>query len=228
MRVTATDRAAEGIKEYIRRHRLRPGDPLPAENELCAELGVSRSSIREAVRMLATLDVVEVRHGHGTYVGAMSLAPLVSGMVLRTIIDVEHSRNSLRHLVETRETLDVSLADELADCYRGVEMGALYAIVTTMSARLEGGEGFAKEDREFHRTLLARISNPLIRELSDAFWQVHNEVVPLLGVPTPVNMMQTVRAHAEILDTLQVGDTEGYVAAVHRHYEPLKAVISSL
>lgn len=65
-RTNAATLAANGITEYIKRNQLRPGDPLPTEANLCEALNLSRSSVREAVRTLSSLDIVEVRHGHGT------------------------------------------------------------------------------------------------------------------------------------------------------------------
>ena len=56
----------ERIKHYILENKLQPGDPLPTEAELCDALGASRTSIREAVKTLNALDIVNVRHGHGT------------------------------------------------------------------------------------------------------------------------------------------------------------------
>ncbi|CAB0630369.1 FadR family transcriptional regulator [Corynebacterium diphtheriae] len=75
------------IENYIRENGLTPGDVLPSEAAICEHLSVSRSSVREAMRTLASLDVVEIRHGHGTYVGKMSMAPLVNGMVLRLTLN---------------------------------------------------------------------------------------------------------------------------------------------
>ena len=73
----------DAIKQHIIDSGLGPGDLMPTETELCEALGVSRSSVREAIRTLGSLDIVEVRHGHGTFVGRMSLDPLVNGMVFR-------------------------------------------------------------------------------------------------------------------------------------------------
>ena len=96
----AAQSAVEGIEDYIRRHNLHVGDLLPSEMELCDELGCSRSSLREAMRTLVSLDIVEVRQGQGTFVSKMSLAPLIRGMVLRVTLDVDQSFEHLLQVVE--------------------------------------------------------------------------------------------------------------------------------
>src|SRR5690625_4162533 len=70
--------AVAWIQDLILAEGLAPGDPMPTEGALCEQLGISRSSVREAMRTLASLDIVEVRHGHGTFVGQLSLSPLRS------------------------------------------------------------------------------------------------------------------------------------------------------
>ena len=75
------------IKEYILTNRLAPGDPLPTENELSEQLKVSRSRIREAVKTLSALDIVEVRHGYGTYVGRMSFSAMVESLAFRGMLE---------------------------------------------------------------------------------------------------------------------------------------------
>ena len=103
---------ADQIKQLIIARGLTPGDPLPTEAELCEELDVSRSSVREAIRTLSTLDIVDVRHGHGTYVGPMSLDPMVEALVFRGVLSPEGSLQSLREVVEVRLALDLSMASK--------------------------------------------------------------------------------------------------------------------
>ena len=86
----------DSIKAYILAHGLTPGSPLPTEAALCAELGVSRSSVREAMRRLEALDIVRSQRGSGSYVGDMSMRPLVETLVLRSALDVKGGASCAR------------------------------------------------------------------------------------------------------------------------------------
>lgn len=217
--------SAESIKGYIRRNGLVPGSPLPTESALCEELGVSRSAVREAIRTLAALDIVEVRHGYGTYVGGLSLSPLVSGLVFRGSLNHGGDFRTLREVVRLRIALDLGVADELAGLYVGTTNSELRALVDGMRDRNDRGETFTEQDGAFHRQLFGPLNNELYRQLMDAFWEIHTSVVPLLSIPTADNMRRTVNAHDEILDALEKGDATGYGAAVARHFEPLQHAI---
>ncbi|GAB3945730.1 FadR/GntR family transcriptional regulator [Corynebacterium tapiri] len=226
---SVTAAAVEDIKRYIREQHLRTGDPLPTESEICERLGYSRSSVREAIRILSTLDIVTVRHGHGTYVSGMSLEPLVNGLVFRTVLEADDSLGFLGNVVDAREALDLSLGAELARSVDGETVEQLNALVEKMRERIAHGEHFAEEDQAFHRLLVSRTANPLVRELSDAFWQVHDEVMPLLhmDVVSVADRQRSVEAHQAIVDAVEKGETEAYTAAVREHYAPLRSVIEA-
>ena len=102
--------AVERIQELILAEGLTPGDPMPTESALCEQLAISRSSVREAMRTLASLDIVEVRHGHGTFVGQLSLSPLVDGLLFRARMDDGNDLRALREVVELRIAIDLSVA----------------------------------------------------------------------------------------------------------------------
>ena len=195
---STTQEAVRDIKKYIRDNRLRTGDLLPSEAFLCEELGCSRSAIREAIRALVTLDIVEVRHGYGTFVSKMSLEPLINGMVFRTVLDNDTSVENLFYVVDAREILDLSLGEELM------------------------------EDQKFHRALLARTKNPLIRELNDAFWQIQTEAQPMLNLAMPADIDETIKAHSDIVEALSSGNIDDYRSAVLAHYAPFRRMISNM
>lgn len=225
---STTQEAVHGIKQYIRDNRLRTGDLLPSEAVLCEELGCSRSAIREAIRALVTLDIVEVRHGYGTFVSKMSLQPLINGMVFRTVLDNDASLENLFYVVDTREILDLSLGEELINVFTEDDHETLLDLVNKMRETNERGQSFVVEDQKFHRLLLSRTSNPLIRELNDAFWQIQTEAQPMLNMAMPEDIDETIKAHSDIVEALSKGDIEAYRTAVYAHYAPFRRMISAM
>lgn len=217
-RTSVTDQ----IKDYILIHRLKPGDLLPTEAELCTELAVSRSSVREAMRTLAALDIVEVRHGYGTYVGQLSLAPLVEGLVFRGVLGPEDDFAALREVVEVREALDLAMAEQVCAALSGTSNPGLHQVVDTMEAKSAQGEAFADEDRTFHSDLLAHLDNALVGQLVTAFWEVNTVVYPRLGLPPAIGLDETARAHGDMLRAAEAGDVDAYRSAVIKHYIPLR------
>lgn len=215
---------ADQIKQLILTRDLKPGDLLPTEAELCETLGVSRSSVREAMRTLATLDIVEVRYGHGTFVGGMSLAPMVEALVFRGVLSPDGSLEALREVVEVRVALDLALADLVVvrASQGGADAGALRALVEKMVHRASRGETFLEADRAFHTTLFAATGNRLAEQLVGAFWDVHTAVIPLLEIPMPDDIKQTAAAHGDMLTAALEGDAEAYRRAVVAHYAPLQ------
>lgn len=212
---------AEKIKQMILLRGLRQGDPIPTEPELCQELGVSRTSVREAMRTLTTLDIVEVQHGHGSRVGKMSLAPLVETLVFRGVLSPGDDLTALREVVELRSSFDLALAGQLIDAHRGQDSQSLARLVAQMMQKAAQGQTFMAEDRQFHTELLAPIPNKLAGQLVTAFWDVHTAVLPRLGLALPVDLYQTAKAHDDILGAVQSGDHDKYRIAVLEHYDPL-------
>lgn len=216
---------ADAIKQHIIDAGLRPGDLMPTEAELCEALGVSRSSVREAIRTLGSLDIVEVRHGHGTYVGQMSLAPLVNGMVFRLSLHRDDTLRSLRDVVQTRIALDLAMTADLLAVHGGTHDHDLHDLVEGMRRHTLAGRPFLEEDRSFHARLSADVHNQIVGQLAGAFWEIHMRALPLLGVSRPQDVMDTVEAHGAILRAVEAGDAQAYHEAVLAHYAPLQRAI---
>lgn len=224
-RSSSAQTAQDAIKEYMLRQGLHPGDPMPTENELCERLGVSRSSVREAMRTLAALDIVEVRHDTGTFVGKLSLAPLVNGLAFRNLLSPRGDYATLREVVEVRTAVDLGLADALIPAPSGTRDARLHDLVAEMVSLSEAGQPFLDADRAFHATLLAHLPNRLLGQLVDVLWDVHTQVLPRLGVATPDDIEPTAAAHGAMLAAAERGDVEAYREAVLAHYQPLLQVL---
>lgn len=219
---------ADQIKQLIIARDLRPGDPMPTEAELGEILNVSRSSVREAMRTLSTLDIVAVRHGHGTFVGDMSLDPMVEALVFRGARTSAGSLQALREVVEVRVALDTALAERIVGTSLDAQTAAeLQGLVHAMITKADRGESFLDEDRSFHTRLLELTENRLAGQLVGAFWDVHTAVLPSLGIPMPTDIVLTARAHGAMLDAVASGDSAAFRDAVAAHYEPLQRALSN-
>ena len=209
------------IKDYILQTHLKPGDPLPTEAQLCTDLGVSRSSVREAVRTLVALDIVQVRHGHGMFVGQVSMRPMIESLVFRGLLKPGDDYRSLRDVVEVRTLLDSALADEVIAAWHGRQDRRIDEVVIEMERLADAGSTFTEQDRLFHAMLLKPLPNQLFRHLNDAFWSVHTLTVPMLGAPRPEDIRLTANAHRAMLSAARKGDVDAYRAAISDHYAPL-------
>jgi len=212
----------EQIKDFILSEGLKSGDPMPTETEICAELGVSRSSVREAIRTLAALDIVEVKHGYGTFVGQLSLAPLVEGLVFRGVLRPQDHFAALREVIEVREALDTVMAPQIIDALQGSTDDVLTGLVATMVAKSTTGTSFAEEDLAFHTRLLGYLDNTLVGQLVAAFWEINTVLYPKLGIAPAADLDDTARAHGAMLEAAIAGDLDAYRAAVIAHYQPLR------
>ncbi len=220
VRRSAAHAAEEGIRDYIRTHRLRPGDLLPSEADLCAAISCSRSSLREAVRSLSSLDVLEVRHGHGTFISHFSLEPLRQSLLLRLTLNPDQSLEGLRQVIDTREPLDLGGAVEIVERHHGTDLSRQRALVTGMSTDTGGLD--RQKYIHFHRWLHSGLSSTLTRELADTLLRVHVDSIDALGLEPPLAAADTVRALEDLLDSLEAGDVDTFRAAVSAHYVPLR------
>ncbi len=159
-----TDAAIEQIKEMIVAGELKPGDRLPKENELAERLGLSRSSLREAVRALSLIRVLDVRQGDGTYVSSLEPAVLLEAM--KFVLDL-HRDDTVLQIIEVRRMVEpiatAMAATRITDA--GVaDLRELLASITPLSLNEES----LRVDLEFHRRIAGHCGNSILASMLDA------------------------------------------------------------
>lgn len=163
--MTAMNKALDGLRQIIASGELAPGQKFPPEPDLCDRLGVSRSSLREAVRTLGALGVIESRHGSGTYVSQLDPADIVRNFSLT--VDLL-PLDGLLQLFEIRRVLEAHAAAQAAARCTPELAERLNALITQMES--EPSLDLAADlDKQFHRLICDAGGNPTIASLMDVF-----------------------------------------------------------
>lgn len=154
-----TDVVIDGVKGMLTRGELEPGSRLPIEKDLAAQLGVSRGSLREGVRALAALGVLETRQGDGTYVTSLDPGTLLSP--LGFLADL-HQPAHIADMLAVRRVLETESVALAATRVTDDDLSELDRVLGVVDAILENEpdmdlEAFIHADTEFHR-LIARSS----------------------------------------------------------------------
>ncbi|MGN9838923.1 FadR/GntR family transcriptional regulator [Nonomuraea sp. H19] len=219
--------AQEGVKDLIVRRGLVAGDPLPTESELMEELQVSRNSIREALKALQAVGIVDIRHGFGMFVGRMSLAGLVDELAFHSRITLQNGKNHLAHLVEIREILERGLVERLIHLEPKADLTPVADVIARMDAEAEEGLVSPETDRLFHDLLYRPLGNPLVSQLLGAFWDVYYQLRDHLGTPDEPPG-DVAKRHRDIYTAVLAGDGPAATAAVTAHFDGVRNRLARL
>jgi GntR family transcriptional regulator, transcriptional repressor for pyruvate dehydrogenase complex len=153
--VDVTQTAVERIRELVASGTLEPGERLPPEPELAGQLGISRGTLREAVRVLAHARVLDVRRGDGTYVTSLEPSLLLSG--LSFVTDLMQGP-TLLEVFEVRRLLEPAATALAAERIKSEQIDALRASLARMRASTDSSEQISL-DVEFHALVAASTGN---------------------------------------------------------------------
>jgi GntR family transcriptional repressor for pyruvate dehydrogenase complex len=203
-RVSVTSEAIEKVKEMILSGELQPGAKLPRESELAERLGVSRNSLREAVRALSALNVIESRQGDGTYV--TSLTPELLLDVIGFGIDLV-TDPSLLEVFEVRRYLETAATAAAGVSITEDELSSLRECTDRMD-RAESVEELVRLDEEFHHIVASATGNSVLVALLDNLASRTTRARLWRGVMERGALERTKQWHRAILEGLEARDPE--------------------
>ncbi|MFF4411327.1 FadR/GntR family transcriptional regulator [Streptosporangium sp. NPDC001559] len=208
------------LRELLREQRWKAGERLPSEVRLAEELGVGRSSVREAIRLLARDGLVDVRHGSGTFVTDLSAVPH-EGPDVRQLL----RRARLLEAYEVRRALEVEAARLTARRIRPEDVERLRASLRERQERVGGDPAaFVDADLDFHHAIVELSGNAVLVGLFDVVRPVLRAA--LIEMVTHEAALPDVScAHADVLEALARGDAEAAVAATADNLEGTMAFI---
>jgi GntR family transcriptional repressor for pyruvate dehydrogenase complex len=202
---------AERLREFIDAQKLQPGDRLMSERELAEQLGVSRTSVRQALTALRVVGLVEIKHGDGVYL----LRP-PSDLIPSLAAEIAGSEVDHPMVWEVRQGIEAQAARLAAARRTEADLAALRGALTAMEDSVGRGEDGIEGDRAFHRAVAEAAHNPLLRQvmgqLADAIDRTSEASLTHPGRPP-----RSLEGHRAILAAIESGDGEAAAERMHEH-----------
>ena len=182
----------EQLCGYIADNEMTPGDRLPAERDLAANLGVSRASLSQALVALEVQGVLSVRHGDGAILVRRPTEE-------RAIKALREHADRIPEVIEAREALEVKLAGLAAARRTDDEMAAIDTAIAKMEAEVEAGERGVLGDEMFHEAITAAAHSSLLAKLM-------HEISGLIKETRIESLSQTDRPRASLEGHRRIAD----------------------
>ena len=211
----------DNLTEAMLNRQLRPGDKIPTESELAESMGVGRNSIREAVKILVYLGVLEIRRAEGTFVCDGFSESMIDPMIYGIILDKE---DSYENLMELREMMEVGVMQLAMKKVKPEELEVLKDKLEDMHEEIRKGPSNVENafwaDNEFHDIISDMGQNPLVDKIN----QVVRTLTHAMRLETVRTMIETgegeelYKAHENIYRMIADKDTEHMDEAVRTTY----------
>lgn len=211
--MAVTDEAITKIKDMIISGELAAGDRLPPEKELSEKLGLSRSSLREAVKALEIIRVLDVRRGDGTYV--TSLEPKLLTEAMTFIVDL-HQDETILEIFEVRRMLEPAAAATAARLITPPQIAALRATMDNINEQTSV-ESLVEHDLVFHGLITAAANNSYLESVLDSLSSSTVRARIWRGLTQEKAVDRTLSEHTAIIEALERGDIELTRALVTVH-----------
>jgi len=217
------DRVYAKVAEQLQAHiveRLKPGDMLPPERELVRMFGVSRSSIRDAIRRLEAVGLLEPRQGVGTVVRDVS-ADVLLNPVTSVLLQ---KRKVIHELLDVRKMIEPALAARAALHASGEQIAEMSAILDRQREKVKRGELATEEDTSFHQAIAQAADNSVILKLThvlmDSLRELRERSLEMGG-----RQERSLAAHHRILLAIKQRDAKTAEAVMRRHILEVEKLI---
>ena len=200
------------IRSYMITNNLQPGDLLPTEQAMCAELGVSRNVLREAIKSMELMGMVQACPGRGTAVLPFNLDFVMQNVLFFRVGDNDRE---VREMFGIRRMLELSYMRSAFAALTAEDVISLRACVTRLRQDYEKTGQFYQADHDFHMSLFRPLGNSVLNSLLEAIWAVDESFQLELKRP---HLEGSVQKHEAIVEALEKYDYFGFAKAMDAHF----------
>jgi GntR family transcriptional repressor for pyruvate dehydrogenase complex len=211
--MAVTDEAIARIRDLIKSGGLRPGDRLPPEKELSESLGLSRNSLREAVKALEMINVLDVRRGDGTYV--TNLRPSSAMDAMSFVLELQQDE-TIVDLLEVRRVLEAAAGARAAARITAEQVAELKRLLDQVGPQSDV-EALVTHDLAFHARIAAIAGNEFLGDLLDVVAGRTSRVRVWRGITQKGVIERTLGEHALIVAALELRDPALVSARLSAH-----------
>lgn len=212
------------IIKKIQEGQFSPGQQLPGERELAVQLGVNRTSLREALRVLEFMRVLEKRAGEGVFIRDPAKSASLESVVFRFLAEDGLDRESLQGTSEAIIIVESYMAKLAARRATDMEIQGLNEHLAKTEALLDDANSFTEMDREFHLLVGQMGKSPVLFSVVSTMWIIMKKYAGALH-QFPQRRLKCARGHRSIADAVAAGDEEAAFREMERH---LKGAFSVL
>jgi GntR family transcriptional repressor for pyruvate dehydrogenase complex len=213
------EEVAQQIERLILK-KLRPGDKLPSERELAEMLRVSRSSIRDAIRGLELMGLVEPRQGAGTIVREVSADVLANPFANA----LKRRRELVSELLDFRKMLEPPLAARAATHVSADEISEMEEILRRQGQKQDQGDAAVAEDAEFHYSIALASGNSVVLKVLDILMDLLRDTRER-SLQVDGRAQKSLAGHRRILAAIKRHDAEAAKSAMRRHIEDVEEIV---
>jgi len=213
------EEVARQIQNHIVEH-LKPGDVLPPERELAQMFGVSRGSVRDSIRSLELIGLLEPQQGRGTVVCEPSADALVGPLAAVLI----QKQKLVAELLDVRKIIEPALARRAAQHATAAQIGEMEEILERHGEKVRRGEMAIEEDSEFHYRIALAADNSVILRIVDVLMDMLR-TTRQRSLQTSGRAQKSLASHQRILAALKRHDPVASEAAMLRHLEEIEHIV---
>lgn len=207
------DHVVDTIGQDIISHRFPPGAQLPNETEWCERLSVSRSVLREALRVLVSKNLIDIRSRSGGRVRDAAAWNLLDPDILLWRSQGDDQEGFVTELFELRRVIEPAAAALAASRIAPAQLTELEGALRDMAEAGEDTQRFFEPDGRFHRTILSSVGNSLFRALGQTV-TIALDITLRLSLDAPKGQQQSLPFHKTVLEAIGAGDGAAASAAM--------------